>query len=90
MRLTSRYIDGVTDLRPAVADPVTGEQFEVGSFLAHDLVYRVTLPSQTTLTAAVINFTDRDPPFARLELNYDPFITNPIGRSFKLALNKRF
>jgi iron complex outermembrane receptor protein len=49
-----------------------------------------SLPSQTTLTAAVINFTDRDPPFARVELNYDPFTANPIGRSFKLALNKRF
>jgi outer membrane receptor protein involved in Fe transport len=90
LRLTTRYIDGVTDLRSTVADPDTGKLFEVGSFLTHDLVYRVALPSQTTLTAAVINFTDRDPPFARLELNYDPFVANPIGRSVKLALNKRF
>jgi iron complex outermembrane recepter protein len=90
LRLTSRYIDGMTDLRPATANPVTGKLFEVGSFLTHDLVYRVSLPSETTLTASALNFTDRDPPLARLELNYDPFITNPIGRSFKVALSKRF
>jgi iron complex outermembrane recepter protein len=90
LRLTSRYIDGVTDLRIATADPVSGKRFEVSSFLTHDLVYRLSLRSETTLTASVFNFTDRDPPLARLELNYDPFITNPIGRSFKVALSKRF
>jgi hypothetical protein len=31
----------------------------------------------------------RDPPLARLELSYDPFITNPLGRVVKIALGKR-
>jgi iron complex outermembrane recepter protein len=90
VRLTARYIDGMTDLRDQVADPVTGKRFEVGSFLTYDLVYRLSLPMQTTLTAAVFNLTDREPPATRLELNYDPIIANPVGRAVKLGLNKRF
>jgi len=33
---------------------------------------------------------DRNPYKARLVLNYDPFLGNPIGRSFKLGLKKTF
>jgi iron complex outermembrane recepter protein len=62
VRLTSRYIDGMTDLRRTVADPVTGRNFEVGSFLTHDLVYRIMLPDDMALTTAVFNLADRDPP----------------------------
>jgi iron complex outermembrane receptor protein len=90
VRLTGRYIDGVTDLRDQVANPVTGKRFEAGSFLTYDLIYRLSLPMQTTLTAAVFNLTDRDPPATRLELNYDPLFANPLGRAIKLALNKQF
>jgi iron complex outermembrane receptor protein len=90
LRLTSRYIDGVTDLRSEVADPLTGRHFEVGSFLTHDLVYRLLMKDDVSLTTSVLNLTDRDPPLVRLELNYDPFITNPLGRVIKVALSKRF
>ena len=90
VRLTSRYVDGTTDLRAAAADPVTGKSFEVGSILTHDLVYRVLMPGEMVLTTAIFNITDRDPPLARLELNYDPFIANPVGRAVKVAFSKRF
>jgi iron complex outermembrane receptor protein len=63
---------------------------EIGSFLTYDLVYRLSLPAETTLTASVINIADEDPPFVRLDLSYDPFIANPYGRYFKLLLNKKF
>ena len=63
---------------------------EIGSFLTHDLTYRLSLPAETTVTASVINIADRDPPFARLELSYDPFIANPYGRYYKVLLNKKF
>ncbi|WP_153067012.1 TonB-dependent receptor domain-containing protein [Steroidobacter cummioxidans] len=85
LRWTSRYIDGVTDLRASVPDGFRG----VGSFLTHDLVYRLQLPSETMLTASVINLTDRDPPLVRLDLSYDPFIANPLGRYFKLAFSRK-
>jgi len=86
LRWTSRYIDGVTDVRASVPDGFR----EVGSFLTHDLVYRLQLPSDTTFTASVINLTDRDPPLVRLDLSYDPFIGNPLGRYFKIAAIKQF
>ena len=36
------------------------------------------------------NITDEEPPFARLDLNYDPFTHNPFGRTFKLGLVHKF
>ncbi len=86
IRWTTRYIDGVTDVRSSVPDGFR----EVGSFLTHDLVYRLQLPGETTFSAAVINLTDRDPPLVRLDLSYDPFIGNPLGRYFKVAAAKQF
>ena len=86
VRWTSRFIDGVTDVRSSVPDGFR----EVGSFLTHDLVYRLQLQSQTTFTASVINLTDRDPPLVRLDLSYDPFIGNPLGRYFKIAASRQF
>ena len=63
---------------------------DIGSFLTYDLVYRLSLPAETTFTASVINLADKDPPFVRLDLGYDPFIANPYGRYFKVLLNKKF
>ena len=54
-------------------------------------MYRLSLPSELTLTGAVFNVADRDPPAVRLaDYNYDPFIGNPAGRAFKLGLTKHF
>ena len=39
---------------------------------------------------SIRNLTDQDPPFARLDLGYDPFTASPIGRTFKLSVTKRF
>ena len=89
VRLTARYIDGVTDVRAGLAN-TSPRGIEIGSFLTYDMVYRLSLAAETTLTASVINLTDKDPPFVRLDLGYDPFIANPYGRYFKLLLNKRF
>ncbi|WP_198683104.1 TonB-dependent receptor [Peristeroidobacter agariperforans] len=89
VRLTARYIDGVTDVRAGLAT-TSPRGIEIGSFLTYDLVYRLSLPAETTFTASVINLADKDPPFVRLDLGYDPFIANPYGRYFKVLLNKKF
>ncbi len=39
VRWTTRYIDGVTDVRSSVPDGFR----EIGSFLTHDLVYRLAV-----------------------------------------------
>lgn len=88
VRITSRYIDGVTDVRAGLG-ATNPRGVEIGSFLTHDLTYRISLPSETTITFSVLNIADRDPPFARLELSYDPFIANPLGRYYRLLLNKK-
>ena len=62
----------------------------IGSQLLFDFAYRVRLPWDSALTLAVTNIFDRDPPFARLELNYDPLTGNPIGRTFKIGLETKF
>ena len=86
VRWTTRYVAGVTDVRPSVID---GHR-DIGSFLTHDLVYRLQLASKTTFSASVFNLTDRDPPLVWLDLSYDPFIGNPLGRYFKVALTQEF
>jgi iron complex outermembrane receptor protein len=95
VRVTTRYVDGVTDVRSGLGTvaslaPATMRGVEIGSFLTHDLTYRLSLPAETTVTASVFNIADRDPPFARLELSYDPFVGNPLGRYYRLLVNKKF
>ena len=48
------------------------------------------LPKDITLTASVLNVLDTDPPGARIEYSYDPFIGNPLGRTYKVGLRKKF
>jgi iron complex outermembrane receptor protein len=90
LRATARYTDGVTDLRD-VARNRDGSLAEIGSYTTTDLVYRLSLPSDLAITAAVFNVADRDPPAVRItDYNYDPFFGNPIGRVYKLGVNKLF
>lgn len=62
----------------------------LGAFMSHDVTYRVELPFDVTLTASVLNLFNQDPPTARLEYSYDPYIGNPIGRTYKIGLRKTF
>lgn len=89
-RLTGRYVDGVTDLRAGTSD-ADGSLAEIGSYFTMDAVYRVSLPSDLTIAAAVFNLADRDPPTVRLaDYHYDPAFANPIGRAFRLTLTQQF
>ena len=90
LRVTGRYTDGVTDLRDAARN-ADGSLAEIASYFTTDVVYRLDLPSDLAITGAVFNVTDRDSSAVRLtDYNYDPFFGNPIGRVFKLGLNKQF
>ena len=43
------------------------------------------------VTVAIDNIFDKDPSFARLDLNYDPFTAiHPLGRTVKVAVKKKF
>ncbi len=63
---------------------------EQDAFISHDLTYRLQLPNDLTLTATVFNLLDTEPAQARIEMSYDPFIGNPLGRTFKVGVRKKF
>lgn len=63
---------------------------EQDAFISHDLTYRLQLPDNLTVTASVFNLLDTEPAQARIEMSYDPFIGNPLGRTFKVGVRKKF
>jgi iron complex outermembrane receptor protein len=42
------------------------------------------------VTLAITNIFDKDPSYARLDLGYDPFTGDPLGRTYKVGLRKKF
>jgi len=98
-RLTARYVGEYEDQRAglfATPNTVTGTPILVaqGQTIKEQLVFDSTfvwsLPGDTTVSFSVENILDSDPSFARLELNYDPFTGDAVGRTFKVGFTKRF
>ncbi len=99
VRLQYNYIDGYTDQRgAAIFGPnpgalagasVTGGK-NIGSFGTLDFTYRINLPTRTTVSLSVLNILDKDPPFARLDFNYDPFTASPLGITAKVGVTQKF
>ncbi|WGM38150.1 TonB-dependent receptor [Caulobacter sp. NIBR1757] len=103
-RVTVRHIDGYTDQRVSpfaagtyftdsgirTAAPANKNGKNIDSFTTFDVTYRAFLPWDSTLALSVDNIMDEDPPFARLDLSYDPFTASGLGRTFKFSLSKKF
>ncbi|ONF97611.1 TonB-dependent receptor plug domain-containing protein [Sphingomonas jeddahensis] len=99
LRLQFNYVDGYTDQRgPAIYGPNLGalggfantRGKEIGSWRTFDATYRLALDTGTTFTLAAVNIFDRDPPFARLDPNYDSFTASPLGFTLKAGVSQRF
>ena len=102
LRWTFRYIGGYDDQRLApfaagaykdstgAAQPANTNGKSIDAFITNDVTYRVFLPAEITMAVSVDNVFDEDPPFARLDLNYDPFTASGLGRTVKLSINKKF
>ncbi len=101
LRLTMNYIDSYIDQRtsPFLAgayrdplnNPVTVSRGKViDEFITFDLTYRWTLRDDMALALAIDNIFDEDPPFARLDLSYDPLTATTLGRTFKFGIRKEF
>jgi len=99
-RLTARYIGEYTDQRttlfttpnanfttPGVIIP---QGQTIDAQVTYDGTIVVQLPWDSTVSFSVENILDEDPSFARLELNYDPFTGDAVGRTFKIGFTKRF
>lgn len=101
-RLTVTYIDGLYDQRADVTSAgvfgpnaslggqrVTGGAF-IDSFTTADLTVQWEITEGISLSGSIYNIFDQDPPFAREDYNYEPFVGNPLGRNFKIGVNARF
>lgn len=102
-RLTINYSDGYYDQRADDRDsgpfrtrediagnPVLMQGATIDSMTTADLNLLMDLREDLTMSFTVINLTDEDPSFARLDYNYDPLIGNALGRQYKLGFTARF
>ena len=101
LRFQYNYIDGYTDQRTSIftgaanAGTLAGAAVLAGkvidSFKTFDATYRLNLESTgTTFSLSALNIFDKDPPFARLDFNYDPFTANPLGFTLKASVSQAF
>ena len=99
LRLQVNYLDGYTDQRGgAIFGPNTGALAgasvtagkNIGSYTTLDATYRLRLKTGTTIAISALNLLDQDPPFARLDQNYDPFTASPLGFTAKIAITQDF
>lgn len=100
LRVQYNYIDGYTDQRTAIftgaanAGTLAGATVSAGkqikSFKTIDATYRLALDTGTTVSVSALNILDKDPPFARLDFNYDPFTASPLGFTVKVAVSQAF
>lgn len=76
-------------------DPTTETDFgrKIPALQQHDFTVLYDLPvgfAEVQLQGSVENIFDEDPPAARFELGYNPFIGNPLGRTFRVGAKVRF
>ena len=101
VRWQIRYTEGTTPafgttLFREVADSTAASGFKLqplgksDDFWQHDLIVRYQLPNDLTITGSVQNVLDTDPPFVASNFNYDYTNGNPLGRTFKINVRKRF
>jgi len=99
LRLQVNYVDGYTDQRGAdVFGPnmsaLAGASVTAGktiaSFTTFDVTWRWQVLERTAVSLALFNVFDKDPPFARLDQNFDPFTASPLGFTAKLGVSQGF
>ena len=67
------------------------DDIKIDSNLTHDLHFHWTVKGgKLNVWATLLNLTDKDPPFAGEDLNYDAFTHNPLGRIFKFGFTYVF
>ncbi len=71
-----------------------GDAADVGDYMVHDLSVTWTGIKGLSITAAVNNVMDKDPPRSvqttTFQRGFDPRFTDPLGRTFMLRLGYKF
>ncbi|MBL4826931.1 MAG: TonB-dependent receptor [Spongiibacteraceae bacterium] len=103
-RLTVNYSEGYHDQRAdnnptsgpfaprvdIVGTPTLTQGTDIDSQTTADLNLLFNVSDSATINLAVLNLTDEDPSFARLDYNYDPYSGSPVGRQIKLGFSAEF
>ena len=84
-RMGVNYVSAVKDERPGIQYGENGE-----NWITVDFTYRYEFSESITVMATAANLLDRDPPPAQEEFGYDPWVSNPLGRTFEIATKLRF
>jgi iron complex outermembrane receptor protein len=98
LRLQLNHVDGYTDQRTAEFGPNTtalaGASVTsgkaIGSMTTVDVTWRWQPFDATTVSLALVNLFDEDPPFARLDQNFDPFTASPLGFTARFGVSQEF
>jgi len=89
LRFVANYLHDYEDRRTltGVAPPPR----TIDRHITYDLHLVYRFPGErTTLWASAVNFTDEDPPFVNLDMNYDAFTHNPFGSLLKVGFRQSF
>ncbi len=86
-RLGVNYISAVEDERPASL-VIYGKKGK--DWITGDFTWRYEWSDDLMLTATIENILDTEPPHAQNEMGYDPWIANPLGRTFQLGARFAF
>jgi iron complex outermembrane receptor protein len=86
LRWSTRYNSSYIDQRQLA----TAIGYEIPSTTLHDFAALISLPRDLTLTLAVSNIFDEDPPLARLPEGYDAMTGDPLGRNYRIGLRMKF
>ncbi|WP_438864389.1 TonB-dependent receptor domain-containing protein [Neptunicella sp.] len=84
-RLGINYVSAVTDERPDIQYGENGENWVTVNF-----TYLVEVNDELSISATAANILDRDPPPAQEEFGYDPWMANPLGRTFEVSAKYTF
>ena len=99
LRLQLNYVDSYTDQRgadvfgpnaAALAGASVTAGKVIGSYTTFDAAWRWQVLDRTMLSVALFNLFDEDPPFARLDQNFDPFTASPLGFTAKVGISQGF
>ena len=96
-RYELRFVDGVDDERPnpiVVASDGTPTEITYGDtvddYYSHNIYVNWQAPWSTMVSLSVVNLLDEDPPEARHQIGYNPYVGDPLGRTFELGIKKTF
>jgi iron complex outermembrane recepter protein len=96
-RYEVRFVEGLTDDRGPVtvvdstgtAIPVTFGR-KVSDYYTHNVHVNWQAPWDLQLSLSVVNVFNEDPPKVRHQLSYDPYIGDPLGRTWEFGIRKTF